>query len=458
MTLSAIYSWIRENFLYYRKADPAWQNSIRHNLSLNRCFIKIPRSKDEPGKGGFWRLDPLFTESIANGEKIYRLRKRRNPPKNKKGPKKGPLAVNNAQNAQPLCTNPAIVGSMSHTGNNNNNPEDISVKIDSQPLLIQHSCDDLSCLENQRSQIPPQEMEIQLENNGPFLTHVNTANMMGLGPSPANIIHHVEQNSSVVNIASTPISSSDQVISQEIIALDGTCDNSNVINQDGTEFLLSGEIFNLADAEKFISQNGEYVYVLCTDSTSFSHHESIGTPSSELVMTSANREICTTTNTSISNGLIPHLSSVYGHNSSASGSNTDGNIGLMRVESTVEIPMDCKQFANSLQSEEATVPSCTEMVNIDPSEATGQVVEFTELANSIQEMSSYHHVIENSNAQAICHTSNEGQQFSMTNELSAIGWDERCNQGPASLNFLEGVLDLDELISIGDLESFKNVA
>ncbi|XP_075678858.1 uncharacterized protein LOC113798834 isoform X1 [Dermatophagoides pteronyssinus] len=67
MTLSSIYKWIKENFLYYQNADPNWQNSIRHNLSLNKCFIKIARNKDEPGKGGFWKLDPIYADSLVDG-------------------------------------------------------------------------------------------------------------------------------------------------------------------------------------------------------------------------------------------------------------------------------------------------------------------------------------------------------------------------------------------------------
>ncbi|NXL86976.1 FXJ1B protein, partial [Alectura lathami] len=76
ITLSDIYKWIADTFCYFRHADPTWQNSIRHNLSLNKCFIKVPRGKDEPGKGGFWMINPQYADQLMNGT----FKKRRMPP------------------------------------------------------------------------------------------------------------------------------------------------------------------------------------------------------------------------------------------------------------------------------------------------------------------------------------------------------------------------------------------
>ncbi|XP_040033321.2 forkhead box protein J1-B [Gasterosteus aculeatus] len=73
VTLSTIYNWITENFCYYKHAEPSWQNSIRHNLSLNKCFKKVPRQKDEPGKGGFWQIDPQYADMFVDG--IFKRRR-----------------------------------------------------------------------------------------------------------------------------------------------------------------------------------------------------------------------------------------------------------------------------------------------------------------------------------------------------------------------------------------------
>ena len=67
VTLAQVYDYIMSNFAYYRHADPGWKNSIRHNLTQHKCFIKVPRATGEPGKGGFWALDPSYIEIFESG-------------------------------------------------------------------------------------------------------------------------------------------------------------------------------------------------------------------------------------------------------------------------------------------------------------------------------------------------------------------------------------------------------
>ena len=57
LTLAEIYAEIHRRHPYYLLENKNWQNSIRHNLTLNKCFVKVPRSSNE-GRGSYWTMEP----------------------------------------------------------------------------------------------------------------------------------------------------------------------------------------------------------------------------------------------------------------------------------------------------------------------------------------------------------------------------------------------------------------
>jgi hypothetical protein len=67
LSLNEVYNWISAVHPFYERGDRGWQNSIRHNLSLNKSFLKVEREANMPGKGGFWAIKPGHEDRFRAG-------------------------------------------------------------------------------------------------------------------------------------------------------------------------------------------------------------------------------------------------------------------------------------------------------------------------------------------------------------------------------------------------------
>lgn len=70
LPVKEIYSWILDHFPYFATAPTGWKNSVRHNLSLNKCFQKVERSHGKVnGKGSLWCVDPEYKPNLMQALK-----------------------------------------------------------------------------------------------------------------------------------------------------------------------------------------------------------------------------------------------------------------------------------------------------------------------------------------------------------------------------------------------------
>ncbi|KAI0547101.1 hypothetical protein F4679DRAFT_586835 [Xylaria curta] len=115
MPLQEIYQWFRENTEKGKNGSKGWQNSIRHNLSMNAAFLKCERGGIDGGrKSTEWQLAPFAVHGAVQSTTRYR---KGNPPRrvNETSSRRGRSGINKSRSdlrrsvmSQPFNDYPAI--------------------------------------------------------------------------------------------------------------------------------------------------------------------------------------------------------------------------------------------------------------------------------------------------------------------------------------------------------------
>ena len=78
LTLSEINDYLIQHYSFFQGPYKGWRNSVRHNLSYNKCFTKILKDPSRPwGKDNYWTISSLNDYLQEDGS--FRRRRRRRP-------------------------------------------------------------------------------------------------------------------------------------------------------------------------------------------------------------------------------------------------------------------------------------------------------------------------------------------------------------------------------------------
>ena len=65
LVLNDIYDYLSDKYPFYKTSSPTWKNSIRHNLSIDECFVKKDRARN--GRGYYWAIHDACFEDFKSG-------------------------------------------------------------------------------------------------------------------------------------------------------------------------------------------------------------------------------------------------------------------------------------------------------------------------------------------------------------------------------------------------------
>jgi hypothetical protein len=187
---------------------------VRHNLSLNDFFRKVPRTEGDPGKGSFWQINPDYENVLTNQMEFQRLEELVNSQKGwskTKGKGRKKLYVNNS-NGPSKTNNVTTKDGTSHRRKTRSTNTDFLSSVDHHPYCLPSDLDWVTLLSSQRM-----TASNGIHNNRPFGSPVMGCPLDMVGDCMSNGLSHKGPLPVMIQPISTPFHNSleDIITSQE---------------------------------------------------------------------------------------------------------------------------------------------------------------------------------------------------------------------------------------------------